>query len=84
MATLLGGTWTLVVNNVNSGAQTVSVQLPGNGVSASGAYRTSASENLASTGLPTVSDGTATMNLPARSITTYLFRTGATTTGAPQ
>lgn len=81
LATSLGGTWTLVVNNVNTSAQTVSVQLPGSGVSASGAYRTSASENLAATGLPAVSNGTATLNLPARSVTTYTFRTGAAMTG---
>ncbi|MFI5593749.1 glycoside hydrolase [Amycolatopsis sp. NPDC051758] len=73
-ATFLGGNWTLVVNNLNKSAQAVSVQLPSGGVTASGAYRTSASENLVAVGLPTVSGATASLNLPAQSITTYVFR----------
>jgi O-glycosyl hydrolase len=75
LATSQGGNWTLVVNNLNKGAQTVDVRLPSSSASASGAYRTSASENLAAIGLPTVSAGTASLNLPAQSITTYVFRT---------
>lgn len=73
-ATFLNGNWTLVVNNLNKSAQAVNVQLPSGGVTASGAYRTSASENLATIGLPTVSGSTASLNLPAQSITTYVFR----------
>ncbi|WNM31922.1 glycoside hydrolase [Streptomyces sp. Li-HN-5-11] len=73
MATSLGGTWTLVVNNLNDSAQAVNVRLPVGSVSASSAYRTSAGENLSAIGVPPVSAGTASLNLPARSITTYVF-----------
>ncbi|WP_196778183.1 glycoside hydrolase [Lentzea aerocolonigenes] len=72
MATQLNGTWTLVVNNVNNSTQDVSLRLPA--AAATGAYRTSASENLAAIGLPSVSNGVAALTLPARSITTYTFR----------
>ncbi|MBB5891436.1 hypothetical protein BJ998_002632 [Kutzneria kofuensis] len=40
------------------------------------AYRTSASENMAAIGLPPMSAGTASLNLPAQSITTYVFHAG--------
>ncbi|MEQ0558216.1 glycoside hydrolase [Amycolatopsis sp. NEAU-NG30] len=73
-ATFLGGTWTLVVNNLNKSAQSVSVQLPSGGLTATGAYRTSAGENLAAIGLPSVAGSTASLSLPAQSITTYVFR----------
>lgn len=73
LATSLGGKWTLVVNNLNNSAQTVNVHLPTSSVSASGAYRTSASENLSPIALPAVSGGTASLSLSAHSITTYVF-----------
>jgi O-glycosyl hydrolase len=76
MATSLGGDWTLVVNNLNTSAQAVSVRLPSSGAVASAAYRTSAGENMAAVGLPTVSAGTASLQLPAQSITTYVFHAG--------
>ncbi|WP_184861523.1 glycoside hydrolase family 30 beta sandwich domain-containing protein [Kutzneria kofuensis] len=75
-ATSLDGNWTLVVNNLNASAQTVSVRLPSSGASATMAYRTSASENMAAIGLPPMSAGTASLNLPAQSITTYVFHAG--------
>ncbi|MFD8496682.1 glycoside hydrolase [Amycolatopsis sp. NPDC059657] len=79
MATSSGGTWTLVVTNLSKSAQSVSVRLPSSGISASGAYRTSASENLATIGLPSVSADVASLSLPAQSISTYVFRAGGTT-----
>jgi hypothetical protein len=57
-------------------AQTVSVRLPSNGVVTSAAYRTSAGENLAAIGPPTVSTGTASLQLPAQTITTYVCHAG--------
>ena len=44
-----------------------------NNIGAGAVYRTSASENLAAVGLPSVSAGTVTATLPARSITTYVL-----------
>jgi O-glycosyl hydrolase len=76
MATAQGGDWTLVVNNLNTSAQAVSVRLPPSGVVASAAYRTSAGETMAGIGLPTVSAGTAALQLPAQSTTTYVFHAG--------
>jgi hypothetical protein len=76
MATSLGGDWTLVVNNLNTSPQTVSVRLPPTGATASAAYRTSATENLAAIGLPTVSTGTASLQLPAQSAITCVFHAG--------
>ena len=76
MAMALGGDWTLVVNNLNTSAQTVSVRLPSNGVVTSAAYRTSAGENIAAIGPPTVSTGTASLQLPAQSATTYVCHAG--------
>lgn len=78
LATALDGKWTLVVNNLNNGAQSASVKLPAPGLTAQAAYRTSSSENLASITPPTVSAGAATLSLPAHSITTYVFGTGTT------
>lgn len=84
LATSLGGTWTLVVNNLNSSAQAVDVRLPAGSLSAGAAYRTSASENMAAVAVPAVSGGTASLSLPARSITTYTFGTaGPTPTATP-
>jgi O-glycosyl hydrolase len=76
MATWQGGDWTLVVNNLNTSAQAVSVRLPSTAVAASAAYRTSATENMTAIGLPPVSAGTASLQLPAQSITTYVFHAG--------
>ncbi|MFI5593782.1 hypothetical protein ACIA5G_52795 [Amycolatopsis sp. NPDC051758] len=70
MATSLGGDWTLVVTNLNKSAQVVGVRLPSGGISASGVYRTCAAENLAAIGLPAVSAGVASLNLPAQSVST--------------
>jgi hypothetical protein len=48
------------------------------GVSAAVAHRISADGNMAQIGLPAVSGGTASLNLPAQSLTTYVFRAGTT------
>ncbi|WP_207916456.1 glycoside hydrolase [Micromonospora sp. KC723] len=87
MATLLNGNWTLVVNNLTTTTQSVDVRLPVGSLTASSAYRTSATENLAAIGLPAVSGGTASLDLPAQSVTTYVLRADgaspAPTTPAP-
>jgi hypothetical protein len=82
MATSQGGNWTLVVNNLNTTTQVVDVRFTTN-LTALSATRTSASESLASIGLPTVAGPTASLSLPARSITTYVFRQGSTVTNPP-
>jgi hypothetical protein len=82
MATSQGGNWTLVVNNLNTTTQAVDVRFTTN-ITATSATRTSASENLASIGLPSVAGPTASLSLPARSITTYVFRQGSTVTNPP-
>ena len=73
LATSLGGKWTLVINNLTGSAQSVNVHLPVTGISATGGYRTSATENMSAIALPTVSAGIASLSLPANSITTYEF-----------
>jgi O-glycosyl hydrolase len=84
MATSGGGNWTLVVNNLNTTAQDVDVAFSAlNNVTPTAAYRTSATQNLASVGLPAVASGRAALSLPARSITTYVFRQDGGTTPTP-
>jgi O-glycosyl hydrolase len=74
LATSNGGRWTLVVDNLNTSAASFDVHFNAlNTLTASAAYRTSASENLASIGLPAVSGGTASLSLPAQSVSTYVF-----------
>jgi hypothetical protein len=72
----------VVVNNLNTTAQAVDVRFTTN-LTALSATRTSATESLASVGLPTVAGPTASLSLPARSITTYVFRQGSTVTNPP-
>jgi O-glycosyl hydrolase len=78
LATSGGGNWTLVVNNLNTTAQSVDVRFSAlNNVTATAAIRTSGTENLASVATPPVSGGTASLTLPARSVTTYVFKQNA-------
>nr|MDT0659370.1 glycoside hydrolase [Micromonospora sp. DSM 115978] len=81
------GRWTLVVNNQNATSTPLAVRLNArSAVTPAAAYRTSATENLAGIGAPTVAGGTVTATLPARSVTTYVLnQTGGgvgTITGA--
>lgn len=76
------GAWTLVVNNLNTASTSLTVRLNTKStVSAGSAYRTSATESLASVAAPTISGSSVTATLPARSITTYVLpqNGGATT-----
>ncbi|GID95715.1 lectin [Amorphoplanes digitatis] len=69
-----GGQWTLVVTNQNTSATALSLHLNAkNNVSFAEARRTSATESLASIAAPSVSAGTLSTSLPARSITTYVL-----------
>lgn len=70
-----GGTWTVVAINDNSSDTSFPLHFGAtNGqLAATGAYRTSATEDLAPVALPTVSGSTMTATLPARSITTFTF-----------
>jgi O-glycosyl hydrolase len=75
LATRSGGTWTLVVNNLDAGARAVDVRLgTGRGLTATAAYRTSATEDAARVARPRVEGDRAALTLPARSITTYVLR----------
>jgi hypothetical protein len=82
MATARDGNWTLVVNNLNTTAQEVDVRFPTN-IEAVSAWRTSATENLAPVTLPTVTPATAALNLPPRTISTYVLRQTAGTPPTP-
>jgi O-glycosyl hydrolase len=74
LATSASGKWTLVVTNQNTTAQSFGVHFNAlNQITAASAYRTSATENLAQVTLPSVSGATATLNLPAQSVSTFVF-----------
>jgi O-glycosyl hydrolase len=75
LATRAGSTWTLVVNNLDAGAQVVDVQVgTGRRLTATAAYRTSATEDVAPVRRPRVEGGRASLALPGHSITTYVLR----------
>jgi O-glycosyl hydrolase len=75
LASSQGGNWTIVVNNLNTTAADLDVHLGAlENVTPTAAYRTSATENLASAGNPSVANGTVSVSLPARSISTYVLR----------
>ncbi|HLL67988.1 MAG TPA: glycoside hydrolase [Micromonosporaceae bacterium] len=81
LATSGGGNWTLVVNNLNNTAQDVDVAFSAlNNVTATSAHRTSATQNVASIALPPVTGGRAALNVPAHSVTTYVFKQNGGTT----
>jgi O-glycosyl hydrolase len=68
------GRWILVVSNVNGSATAMNLHLNArNAVTPTSAVRTSATENMAAVALPSVSNGTVSATLPARSITTYVL-----------
>jgi len=74
------GQWTLVVANQNAAATSLSLHLNAkNTVSFGSARRTSATENLAAIGAPTLSAGTLSTSLPAKSVTTYVLNQSGTT-----
>jgi O-glycosyl hydrolase len=84
MATSQGGNWTLVVNNLTNSVQDIDLGFTAlNNVTATAAYRTSGSQNLASVAVPPVSAGRAALNLPAQSISTYVFRQNGGTVPTP-
>lgn len=65
--------WTIVAANTNSSATTLALNLGSTGLTSTGAYRTSSSENLASVSAPAVSGSTITDSLPAQSISTFVL-----------
>ncbi len=74
LASSANGTWTLVVTNSSTTAQNFDVHFNArNAISPTAAYRTSATENLASVAPATVSGATASLATPAQSVTTYTF-----------
>ena len=78
-----GKNWTVVVNNQNTTASPLSLNIGSvQGLTATGAFRTSATQNLAAVPEPAVSGATVTGQLPAQSITTYTFRQTSTVRNA--
>ncbi|MBO4256977.1 glycoside hydrolase [Streptomyces griseorubiginosus] len=82
-----GGKWVVVVNNHNSTDTPLSLHFNSKTpVRAAQAVRTSATENWAKVARPSVSGGTVSATLAARSVTTYVFdqkgRGGTAVTGA--
>ncbi|MEU8827833.1 glycoside hydrolase [Streptomyces sp. NPDC048636] len=76
-----GSRWVLVVNNHRGGTAGLKLDLgAGQRLSAVSAVRTSATENWAAVGEPTVSGGTVSASLPGRSLTTYVLDRRAATT----
>ena len=71
--------WTVVANNTNTAATSLSVNLGSGTITSSSAYQTDASENLASISAPAISGSTITASLPAQSVTTYVLNSS----GAP-
>ncbi|MEU9155161.1 glycoside hydrolase [Streptomyces sp. NPDC048417] len=68
------GTWVVVVNNQNTTDTPLSLHFNGQApVRAREAVRTSATEDWADVAKPTVSSGTVSATLAARSVTTYVF-----------
>ncbi|QIJ66781.1 beta-glycosidase [Streptomyces sp. JB150] len=68
------GTWVVVVNNHNTTDTALNLHLNSKTpVRATKAVRTSATEDWASVARPSVSGGTVSATLPARSITTYVL-----------
>jgi len=69
-----GSQWEVVVINLNTASASFGLQLPGSGqVRPEGTYQTSATESVARIANPPVQGGTASVSVPAQSITTYLL-----------
>ncbi|WP_458247905.1 glycoside hydrolase [Streptomyces sp. MAI_2237] len=69
-----GGKWVVVVNNHNTTDTPLSLHFNSrNPARATQAVRTSATEDWAKVGKPSVSGGTVSATLAARSVTTYVF-----------
>ena len=73
MAFWHNGQWTVVANNTNTSAATLSLNLDSGALTAAGAYQTDASENMASISAPAISSSTISASLPAQSVTTYVL-----------
>ncbi|GIH17204.1 glycoside hydrolase [Rugosimonospora africana] len=74
LATSNSGKWTVVVTNVDTATQSFHVHFNAlEDITATAAYRTSATQNIAPVGLPAVSDGVASLTVPGQSVTTYVF-----------
>jgi O-glycosyl hydrolase len=65
--------WTIVATNTNSAATSFSLNLGSGTITSQGAYRTSATENVASVSAPTISGSTITSTLAAKSVTTFVL-----------
>jgi O-glycosyl hydrolase len=71
--------WTVVAANTNSSATSFSLNLGSSTLSSQGAYRTSATENVASVSAPSISGSTVSTSLAAKSVTTFVLGS----TGSP-
>lgn len=69
-----GSQWEVVVINENTAAASFGLRLPGGGaLRAEGTYQTSATDSVTRTANPPVAGSTASVSVPAQSITTYLL-----------
>jgi O-glycosyl hydrolase len=73
MAFWRNNAWDVVVTNTNTSSTSFSLNLNSGTLTSSGAYRTSASENIASAAAPSISGSTISTTLPAQSVTTYVL-----------
>ncbi|WP_063775169.1 ricin-type beta-trefoil lectin domain protein [Streptacidiphilus anmyonensis] len=67
------GSWVVVVANTNAASTSFGLNLHSTGLAPAGAYRTSATEDMAGVAAPSVSGSTISASLPARSISTYVL-----------
>jgi O-glycosyl hydrolase len=65
--------WTVVVSNTTGASTPFALDLGSGAVSPQGAYRTSATENLAAVAAPSVSGSTMSTTLPAQSVSTFVL-----------
>jgi hypothetical protein len=65
--------WTIVATNTNSSATSFSLNLNSGTITSQGAYRTSATENVASIAAPSISGSTISTSLPAQSVSTFVL-----------
>jgi hypothetical protein len=73
-----------VINNHNTAPADLDVRFNAlQNVTAASAFRTSATENLAPIGNPTVANGTASLTVPGRSTSTYVLRQNGGTAPTP-
>ena len=65
--------WQVVVTNTNTSATAFALNLGSGTLTSSGAYRTSATENISPIAAPSIAGSTMSTTLPAQSVSTFLL-----------